>query len=150
MTELMERYSVPVGLSDHTLDNNACLGAVALGASILERHFTDSMEREGPDIVCSMDPKNTKALIEGSKILFECRGGNKGPLAEEQVTMDFAFASVCTIKEIKTGELLSEDNIWVRRPGKGDFTAEDYSNLIGKSAKRDIAKNIQLKKEHIG
>ena len=147
--ELLDRYNVPVGLSDHTLDNNACLGAVALGASILERHFTDSMDREGPDIVCSMDPESLKDLIKNSRILFECRGGNKQPLSEEQVTMDFAFASVCTLREIKAGEVLNVDNIWVRRPGKGDFNAEEYADLLGKTVTQDIPKDVQLKKEHI-
>ena len=138
VTELLERYKVPVGLSDHTVDNNACLGAVALGASILERHFTDSMDREGPDIVCSMDPQAAKELIQSSKLLALCRGGTKGPLPEEQITIDFAFASVCSICAIKKGDLLTEDNIWVKRPGKGDFTAEDYKLLLGKRALHDM------------
>ena len=67
MTELMGAFpDVVVGLSDHTVGNIACLGAVALGASILERHFTDSMSRPGPDIVCSMDPAQCRELIEGA------------------------------------------------------------------------------------
>ncbi len=76
-----------VGLSDHTINNLACLGAVALGASILERHFTDRMDGPGPDIVCSMDPKALKELIEGSKILKLERGGEKGYVKEEQPTI---------------------------------------------------------------
>ena len=59
-----------VGLSDHTTSNYTCLGAVALGASILERHFTDHMSRLGPDIVCSMDPDSLSELIEGTKIIL--------------------------------------------------------------------------------
>jgi N-acetylneuraminate synthase len=149
VTQLQQRYKVPIGLSDHTIDNNACIGAVALGASILERHFTDSMLREGPDIVCSMDPEAAKELVQASKIVYQCRGGNKAPIPEEQVTMDFAFASVCTTKEIKLGEVLSEDNIWVKRPGKGDFSAEDFYSLLGRKVNQDIPNDIQLRKEHI-
>lgn len=149
VSELLDRYRVPVGLSDHTIDNNACLGAVALGASLLERHFTDSMDRDGPDIVCSMDPKATRELLESSKLVALCRGGTKGPLPEEQVTIDFAFASVCSTDTIKKGEILTEENIWVRRPGKGDFTAEDYQDLIGKKAVQDIEADTQIKKEQI-
>ena len=66
-----------VGLSDHTISNHACFGAVALGASILERHFTDRMDRPGPDIVCSMDPDNLKDLILGSRVIWSALGGEK-------------------------------------------------------------------------
>jgi N-acetylneuraminate synthase len=78
MTALHEAFPEKVfGLSDHTLNNNACLGATALGASILERHFTDHMERIGPDIVCSMDEKSCKDLIMGSAEIAKMRGGTK-------------------------------------------------------------------------
>lgn len=133
-----------VGLSDHTLTNHACLGAVALGASILERHFTDSMDRPGPDIVCSMDPKVCSELIEGSKILAQQRGGQKGPAEEEQVTIDFAFATLCSIKPIKEGELFTKENIWVKRPGKGGILAEEYNSVLGKTASRDIEEDVQI------
>jgi len=110
MKELQETFTdAVVGLSDHTTDNLACLGAVALGASILERHFTDSMEREGPDIVCSMDPGALRELIAGSKVLKLERGGNKQALLpEEQVTRDFAFATVVAISSINKGEMFTE------------------------------------------
>jgi sialic acid synthase SpsE len=133
-----------VGLSDHTLNNNACLGAVALGASILERHFTDHMNRIGPDIICSMDEQSCKALIEGSREIAQMRGGIKAPAAEEQVTMDFAFATVCTIKPIKKGEQLSRENIWVKRPGTGVVPARDFNSLLGKKATKDLAMDHHL------
>ena len=116
MVELQNNFTdAVVGLSDHTLSNHACFGAVALGASILERHFTDTMSRPGPDIICSMDTQACKELIEGSKIIAQQRGGSKGPAAEEQVTIDFAFATICTIKTITKGERFTVDNIWVKR-----------------------------------
>ena len=87
-----------VGLSDHTLSNHSAFGAIALGASIIERHFTDTKDRIGPDIICSMDPLAAKELLEGSKIIFEQRGGKKEAIIEEQITMDFAFSSIVTIK----------------------------------------------------
>jgi N-acetylneuraminate synthase len=133
-----------VGLSDHTISNHACLGAVALGASILERHFTDHMDRPGPDIICSMDEQACKDLIEGSAIMQKQRGGNKGPSAEEQVTIDFAFATICTIKPINKGEQLTLDNIWVKRPGKGGILAESFPEVIGKIAASDIDFDVQL------
>jgi len=139
LTEMMEYFpDLVIGLSDHTENNYACLGAVALGASILERHFTDSMKRKGPDIVCSMDQNACAELIEGSKILFQERGGTKGPVKEERPTIDFAFATVVSINKIKAGEKFTKENIWVKRPGIGEINAEDYNNVLGKLAVRDI------------
>jgi len=134
-----------IGLSDHTTNNIACLGAVALGASILERHFTDNMERQGPDIVCSMDMIACRDLIESSKILHLELGGTKGPAKEEQVTMDFAFATVVTIGPIKAGDVFTKENIWVKRPGTGEILAEGYEALLGKNASRDIPVDTHLK-----
>jgi sialic acid synthase SpsE len=132
------------GLSDHTLNNNACLGAVALGASILERHFTDHMNRTGPDIICSMDEQATRELIVNSAELEQMRGGIKEPAIEEQVTIDFAFATVCSIKAVRKGEVLTKDNIWVKRPGTGKILAEHFNDVIGKVAVRDIENDEQL------
>lgn len=145
MTQLHEAFPDKVfGLSDHTLNNNACLGAVALGASILERHFTDHMQRTGPDIVCSMDEKACSELIVSSKEIWQMRGGTKAPAAEEQVTIDFAFATVCSIAEIKKGAILTKENIWVKRPGTGKILAEHFDRLLGKTATRNINSDEQL------
>lgn len=145
MQEMANHFSGTIfGLSDHTLTNHACLAAVALGASILERHFTDHMDRTGPDIVCSMDEENCKALIEGSHIIWEQSGGTKGPAKEEQVTIDFAFATVCSIKTIKKGEVLSMENVWVKRPGTGTIPAEYFNSILGKKATRNIENDEQL------
>ena len=150
MTELAHAFpDAVVGLSDHTLTNHACFGAVALGASILERHFTDSMNRPGPDIICSMDTTACKELIEGSRIIALQRGGHKGPAKEEQVTIDFAFATICTIKPVAKGETFTKENIWVKRPGKGGIAAERYNEVIGKTATREIDTDVQLMEEDI-
>jgi N-acetylneuraminate synthase len=139
MVELAEAFpDCVVGLSDHSTSNYPCLGAVALGASILERHYTDSMTREGPDIVCSMDPQALAALIEGSRVIRAASGGRKDAVAEEAPTIRFAFASVVTTRPVKAGETFNEDNLWVRRPGTGDFAAEQYQQLLGKRAACDI------------
>ena len=145
MTQLHEAFPDKVfGLSDHTLNNHACLGAVALGASILERHFTDHMQRTGPDIVCSMDERACRELIAGSNEIWQMRGGTKEPAKEEQVTIDFAFATVCAIQPIKKGETLTRSNIWVKRPGTGKILAEHFNDILGKTATRDIANDEQL------
>ncbi|KGO97195.1 N-acetylneuraminate synthase family protein [Flavobacterium enshiense] len=132
------------GLSDHTLNNNACLGSVALGASILERHFTDHMQRTGPDIVCSMDEQACRELILNSAEMALMRGGTKKPAKEEQVTIDFAFATVCSIAPIKAGEVFTKENIWVKRPGTGEILAEHFEGLIGKKAIKNIENDQQL------
>ncbi|QFR48343.1 polyhydroxyalkanoate biosynthesis repressor PhaR [Sulfurimonas lithotrophica] len=145
MTELINEFpNAIVGLSDHTTSNHACYAATALGASILERHFTDSMDRNGPDIVNSMNPDALKELIEGSKNIALMRGGKKEALKEEQVTIDFAFATVVSIKPIKKGDKFSKDNIWVKRPGTGAIKAEHYESIIGKTAIKDIENDIHI------
>lgn len=145
MLELKESFpNAVIGLSDHTINNNACLAATALGASILERHFTDSKDRIGPDIVTSMDSEEVAALIKGSNEIFRMRGGKKEAVKEEQVTIDFAFATVVTIKEIKKGETLDESNIWVKRPAIGEIKAEFYEEILGKRAVCDIPKDKHL------
>ncbi|RGX13990.1 N-acetylneuraminate synthase [Paraclostridium sordellii] len=145
MEELQKEFpNAIVGLSDHTVNNNACLAATALGASVLERHFTDSKDRPGPDIVCSMDPKELKELIGGSKEIQQMRGGKKVAAKEEQVTIDFAFATVVTTKDLKKGDVLSKENIWVKRPGTGQIKAEHYESLIGKRINKDIENDEHL------
>jgi sialic acid synthase SpsE len=138
-----------IGLSDHTITNHSCFGAVALGASILERHFTDRMDRPGPDIICSMDGERCKELIEGAKIIFQQRGGEKTPALEENITIDFAFASICTIKPIKKGDIFTRENIWVKRPGKGGILAEHYNDILGKKSLIDLQFDIQVKWDDI-
>ena len=139
-----------VGLSDHTTSNFTSYGAVSLGARIIERHFVDSEKRKGPDVPCSMTPSELKNLIEGSKIIFDSlRSKKKIPLKKEQKTIDFAFASVVSIAQISYGEKFSKKNIWVKRPGKGDFLAKDYNKILGKIASKKISPGVYIKKKFI-
>ncbi len=150
MEELANAFpNHPFGLSDHTITNHACLGAAALGASVLERHFTDHINRTGPDIVCSMDETACKELIEGSKLIWSMRGGKKEPAKEEQVTIDFAFATVVTINSIQKGEVFTKKNLWVKRPGTGEILADSYNDILGQKATRNITSDTHLKWEDI-
>lgn len=145
MNELQKEFpDTIIGLSDHTLNNNACLAAVAQGALVLERHFTDHFERSGPDIVCSMDPEQLSNLIQGSKEIVQMLGGTKAAAKEEQVTIDFAFATAVTIKPVKKGEEFTKDNLWVKRPGIGEIKAEQYEEVLGKKATHDIENDEHL------
>lgn len=150
MQELQKEFpNAVIGLSDHTTSNLACFSAVALGASILERHFTDQKDRPGPDIVNSMDPIALRELIIGSEEIAQMRGGKKEAAKEEQVTIDFAFATVVTIQPIAAGDKLSAENIWVKRPGTGEIKAEDYNALIGKRVSKSIEIDEHLEWSHI-
>ena len=102
------------------------------------------MDRQGPDIVCSMDEKNCKDLIANSKIIKSMLGGSKEPAKEEKVTIDFAFATVVSIKDIKAGDTLSNDNIWVKRPGTGKIKAEHFNKVLGKISNKNINKGEHL------
>ena len=145
MVELGQAFPrAVIGLSDHTTDNIACIGAMALGASIVERHFTDHMYRVGPDIICSMDEVRCREQIESARTLHAELGGTKGPVQEEQVTMDFAFATVVTIQPVKSGDPFTRQNLWVKRPGTGAIPAERYEDVLGKTARRDLPTDTHL------
>jgi len=145
MQQMQEAFpDAVIGLSDHTTSNLACFAAVALGASILERHFIDRMDRPGPDIVNSMDPVRLKELIVGTQEIASMRGGEKVAAEEEQPTIDFAFATVVTIKAIKEGDRFTKENIWVKRPGTGEILAEQYNDILNRKASHDISSDVHL------
>lgn len=145
MQEMMRAFpGIPIGLSDHTLNNNACIAAIALGACLVERHFTDYKERTGPDIVCSMDERELRELLLAAEQVPQMLGGIKEAIPEEQVTMDFAFATVVTIAPISKGDKFTKDNLWVKRPGTGEIPAESYESILGKRANQDIKVDTQL------
>jgi sialic acid synthase SpsE len=146
MIEMQNEFpDIIIGLSDHTINNNACLAATALGALILERHFTDNKSRPGPDIICSMTPDELKSLISGTREIWSMLGGKKLATKEEKITSNFAFSTVVTIKDIKQGEIFTERNIWVKRPGTGEILAEKYNSIIGKSSNRNLSVDYHLK-----
>jgi sialic acid synthase SpsE len=134
-----------IGLSDHSIGNYTCFAAVALGASILEKHFTSDKTWPGPDVPISIDPAELRELIEGTRAIHSALGGAKTILADEKPTIDFAYACVVSIQNIQPGEKLSAENIWVKRPGTGEIKAVHYEGLLGKTAKNRIAKDNLLK-----
>jgi sialic acid synthase SpsE len=145
MQELMREFpDTVIGLSDHTVNNNACIAAMALGAQIVERHYTDRMDRNGPDIVCSMDEKALTELLQAASEVPEMLNGHKEAAKEEQVTIDFAFATLVSIKDIKKGEMFTEDNLWAKRPGTGKIRAERYTEILGRRAACDISCDTQI------
>lgn len=133
-----------IGLSDHSLGIYTALGAVPLGARILEKHFTSDLSWPGPDVPISITPAMLHDLVEGSRAIFSALGGTKEIQLEEQPTIDFAYACVVAIKDIQPGETLTIENIWVKRPGTGEIKAVDFEALLGRKAKNKIQKDQQL------
>lgn len=150
VTELRKAFpGVPVGLSDHSLNIWTCLGAVALGASMLEKHFTLSRSWPGPDTGISIEPHELAGLIDGSRAIWQARGGAKTRLAEEQPVIDFAYATVVSIAPIKAGDVLTRQNIWVKRPGTGPILAERFDQVVGLKAARDIPADVHVRPEDL-
>lgn len=142
--ELREAFGLPVGLSDHSAGIYTGLAAVALGACAIEKHFTVSRAWPGPDIPFSIEPDELSELVTGSRAVYSALGGHKTVLPEEKPVMDFAFASVISTRDIKRGETLSVNNIWVKKPGIGEISADNLSSVLGKTAKEDIKEGHQL------
>ena len=133
-----------IGLSDHSIGNYTAFASISLGASIIEKHFTSDKSWTGPDIGVSIDPVDLKDLLIGSDAIHQSIGGHKTILKDEQPTIDFAYSCVVSINDIKKDEIFTAKNIWVKRPGTGKIKAENYYKIIGKKAKKNILKNIQL------
>jgi len=145
LTELKENFpDAVIGLSDHSLGNYTCFAAVALGASVLEKHFVSDKSWPGPDVPISIDPRELEELVFGSRAIHQALGGKKEILVEEKPTIDFAYACVVSVKPLQCGEELTHENVWVKRPGTGEIKAVHYEAILGKRTSRAIANNQQL------
>ncbi len=146
LAELGARFPDAVlGLSDHSLGNYTCLAAVALGARILEKHFTSDKTWPGPDVPISIDPKELRQLVEGSRAIHAALGGSKDILPDEKPTIDFAYACVVAIRDIAAGETLTRENVWVKRPGTGEIKAVRFEAVLGRTARRALRLHSQLR-----
>jgi N-acetylneuraminate synthase len=149
LTELKEIFpNTVIGLSDHTGDNYTSYAAIAMGASIIEKHFIDKNYRKGPDISASVNSEQMYELLKGVNLIHKAMPGGIKPILRERKTANFAFASVVSSKDLKKGEILNKSNIWVRRPGNGDFSPIEYYSLLGRKIKKNIKNNRQIKKNH--
>jgi len=149
LTQLKKIFpNTVIGLSDHTGDNYTSFAAVALGASIIEKHFIDKSSRKGPDISASVNTEQMSDLLRGVKLIHKAMPGGIRPILKEKKTAKFAFASVVSNVDLKKNQILDKNNIWVRRPGNGDFKAFQYYSLLGRKLKKNIKKNTQIKKIH--
>lgn len=141
--------NINIGLSDHSLGIHMSLAAIGLGANVIEKHFTISRKWDGPDNIISIEPGELQELVTYGSEVFSGRNGTKRIHPEEQVVIDFAYASVVSIKDILPGEKLNQENIWVKRPGNGEFDAADYDKLLGRETSKFIHKDTQIKAEDL-
>jgi len=135
---------VVVGFSDHSIGPEMALASVALGAGILERHFTDTRYREGPDISCSMDPAELRFLIDRSREIFTAMTNHKERTAPEEDVYRFARSSVVADRDLEAGTIISAKDIWARRPGTGEIPGYDFDKLIGRTIQVNRRKNEKL------
>ena len=134
-----------VGFSDHSIGPEMALASVALGACILERHYTDTRYRKGPDISCSMDPAELRYLIDRSReIHVALHNPTERTVAEEDVYR-FARASVVADADLMAGHMITEADIWARRPGSGDIAGYDFDKVLGRTLKVALTRNQQMK-----
>ncbi len=134
-----------VGFSDHSIGPEMALASVALGACILERHFTDSRYRPGPDISCSMDPAELRFLIDRSREIHTALHREKQRTEPEEAVYRFARASVVADRALPAGHVISESDIWARRPGSGEIPAYDFDKVVGRTTRHAVSLNTQLK-----
>ena len=144
--ELKEAFpKALVGFSDHSIGPEMALASVALGACIVERHFTDTRYRNGPDISCSMDPAELRLMIDRSVEIYKALKNPKQRTKPEEDVYKFARASVVADKDMPAGHIITEKDIWARRPGSGEIPGYKYSDVIGKKLRLEVKKNHQLK-----
>ena len=137
---LQEQYGVPVGFSDHTLGSFAAFAAVAIGASLFEKHFTVSRSLPGPDQQGSMEPKELAELVRGIRAIEQARGATKVIQPGEQEVRNMALHSVVSVRAIAAGARIGVDDVWAKRPGTG-IPARQLSEVIGRVAVRPIDKD---------
>ena len=144
--ELKEAFpKALVGFSDHSIGPHIALASVALGACIIERHFTDTRYRSGPDITCSMDPAELRLLVDRSTEIHKALMNPKQRTEPEEGVYKFARASVVADRDMAAGHIITEKDIWVRRPGSGEIPGYKYNDIIGKKLRLDVKKNHQFK-----
>lgn len=136
---IKNEFETPIGYSDHTLGIEVPIAAVALGAVMIEKHFTLDKTMDGPDHKASLEPKELKAMVTAIRNIEAALSGNgiKEPSQSELKNILIARKSIVAKRNIKKGDIYTEENITVKRPGNG-ISAMDWDNVIGKAAVKDF------------
>ncbi len=145
---VIEQYSkifnIPIGISDHSIGIYTALGAVAKGASIVEKHITLNKRMAGPDQKLSLEANELAELVKGCKAVKLALGNTKKILKKELPVLRFARESIVTKTKIKKYEIFSEKNLTTKRPNTGQIPARDFYKILGKKAKNNISESKQL------
>lgn len=137
-----------IGHSDHTPDLYTCYAAVALGASIIEKHVILSKQTPGPDQTVSIDFEDLYRLVDGIRKIELASGNDKTVHRDEKDIREWAFRSIVALKDIKLGEIITQEMIWSKRPGTG-IPSYKMKEVIGKRAKVDISCNSLISWEEL-
>ena len=150
ITTLKREFPVlAVGYSDHTIGTNACICAAAMGAQVVEKHFTYDKNAEGPDHQLSATPEEMKYIVEVVRELEVMKGdGVKRPVGKEIQNRLNNRKSITAIQSIKKGETISKENIAILRPG-GGIAPKHLSEVLGSVAARDIEEDETIKMEDL-
>jgi N,N'-diacetyllegionaminate synthase len=145
MLTISRELGVKVGYSDHTLGIEVPIAAVAMGACVIEKHFTLDRSLPGPDHRASLEPHELKAMVVAIRNIEKAIGdGVKKPSPSEQKNITIARKSIVAKKTIKKGELFSEDNLTVKRPGTG-ISPMEWDAYIGKCADKEYQMDDLIK-----
>jgi len=143
MVDIAKTFDVSIGLSDHTLDNTTAITAVALGACLIEKHFTLDRNGGGPDDSFSLEPKELQHLCQSAKTAWQALGRvDYGRKSSEQGNAQFR-RSLYFVKDLKAGDVIDESSIRSVRPGYG-LPPKFYDELLGKKVMRDVSVNTPV------
>jgi N,N'-diacetyllegionaminate synthase len=136
MQTIRREFGIAVGYSDHTLGIEVDIAAVAMGASVIEKHFTLDKDMNGPDHKASLEPEELKAMVLAIRNIEKALGNNKKrPTPSENVNIDIVRKSIVASKDIQKGDLLTEENITTKRPG-GGISPMQWDKVIGSVASK--------------
>ena len=136
MTEMRNKFNLPVGYSDHTKGFEVPIAAIAMGATVIEKHFTLDRNLEGPDHKASLEPSELKAMVSAIRNIEKAIGtGHKQVSSSEKKNMEIARKSIVAARDIKAGEILTEENLTVKRPGNG-ISPMRWEEILGRTASR--------------
>ncbi|ESL01649.1 N-acetylneuraminate synthase [Catonella morbi ATCC 51271] len=141
MNTLREKFGTEVGYSDHTVGFEAAVAAVVLDASVIEKHFTLNHNMEGPDHKASLEPEEFEVMVNNIRLIEKALGdGVKQPAEAEKKNIAIARKSIVAARDIKKGEIFTEDNITVKRPGSG-ISPMKWFEVLGTEAVRDFGED---------
>jgi len=149
METMRREFARPVGYSDHTEGNDISLAAVALGAVVIEKHFTLDRSLPGPDHKASLEPRELAALVAGIRAIAAAMGdGVKAPAPSELANRDLVRKSLVAKRALKAGSTIGRDDVTIKRPGTG-LPPGDLAKVIGRKLRRDVAADAVITRDDL-